>query len=767
MSKAIGIDLGTTNSVMAVKKAVVKIIQNQEAEDLTPSAVGYHKNQIIIGSPALDRMATVPEDTIVSIKRLMGRAFSDPEVQNVKEKYQYKITSPSDGTEEDVRVLLANKEYSPIEIASMILKNLKENAELREDDKVEFAVITVPAYFNERQRNATRKAGQLAGLKVQKILDEPTAAAIAFGVDNVGPEESKTILVYDFGGGTFDVSVITIAGGTFAQLDIEGNMWLGGDDFDYKIMDYVMEHVKKEYGLDTKENKRFMVELKKKAEKAKKALGTMNKTDIVIIGLLQDKEGNLIDVEVELSREQFEKMIERDIKNSIEIVQEAIKNAGLTPEQIDHLLLVGGSSSIPLVRRALIDVFGEEKILMNTDPMKCVAFGAATLAAMLEGVECSKGHVNPPDKDTCTHSGCDEPLVKEVILGNITAVHLGIQAEGDKFDVIIEKGSTFPTREPVVKEFCVPAANMRRIKVPIYAGFNEKASENELQIIVRLELPEEVDAETPVDVAFSLNDSGILGNVKVRLKDGSGRQIEVYPDRIIIDPKRSKIEKKADEVWNKWGAKKAEADADMEKKFNEKYGEAINALNEEDLDEAEKKIEQVEKELEKIGAPPPPPPPPDWKVKANNLAGYSDFVLQQYGWLIQPDETYKLKNLTEELKDAVKENNKEKGEKKTEELNKQIDTLPKLVLDLVTITRAIGIAQQKGDVVNADKAREVLRDIEDALKNNDVNTVKAKFDEIMPILKEIFKSEDVKDGVQQPINDLLRSIQKHSTISKL
>ena len=243
MAKVIGCDLGTTNSVIAIRQAEMKVLQSRENQDSIPSVVGSHRDQIIVGSLAVDRMMSAPENTIVSIKRLMGRAYRDPEVERVKSRYLYKIVPPSEGTDDDLRVMLGGRQYSPIEISSQILKKVKEDAELRLNDAVEFAVITVPAYFSDKQRDATRKAGQMAGLKVQKILDEPTAAAIAFGVDNVGPNDAANILVYDLGGGTFDISVLTVVGGIFAQLDIEGDMWLGGDDFDHKIMDCVIEHV--------------------------------------------------------------------------------------------------------------------------------------------------------------------------------------------------------------------------------------------------------------------------------------------------------------------------------------------------------------------------------------------------------------------------------------------------------------------------------------------------------------------------------------------
>lgn len=339
MGKSIGIDLGTTNSVVSIKEGKnIRVLLNRENEELTRSVVGYHKGKFVVGGLAVDKMASSPKDTIISIKRLMGRTYSDPDVQKVKKYYLYEIV-PSDSKDGDVMVMLGGKQYSPIQISAKILKKLKEDAEVRLNDTVEYAIITVPAYFTDKQIDATRKAGQLAGLKVQKILDEPSSAAVAFGAENIGLEESKTILVYDLGGGTLDVSVLTVAGGHFVNLDIEGDMWLGGDNFDHKIMDYVLEQVKEKDNIDARQNLEFMVKLKEQAEKAKKSLSSISSTDIVIGGQLKNEERDLIDVEVELTREQFERMIEPDVTKSIKLVQEAINNAKLTIDQIDYALL--------------------------------------------------------------------------------------------------------------------------------------------------------------------------------------------------------------------------------------------------------------------------------------------------------------------------------------------------------------------------------------------------------------------------------------------
>ena len=420
MAKAIGIDLGTTNSVAGIKKGDIKILLNREGEETTESCVGWYKSrkgdgQVLVGGPAIDKMLSAPEDTIISIKRLMGRAYSDPDVQKVKKKFLYEVVLPSDGTDDDLRVVMGGKQYSPIQISSMILKKIKEDAEERLNDKVEQAVITVPAYFTDKQIDATRKAGWVAGLKVQRVLAEPTAAAIAYEVDNIDDNTAKTILIYDLGGGTFDVSILSIAGGVFAELGKTGNMWLGGDDFDQKIIDYVIEKVEEEYGIDIEKieeskRRRFKLALKKEAEKAKKALSSTINTDITMIGMLEDEERNLIDVVVDLSRDQFEQMIQNDIKKSIELVHTAIKNAYLSPEQIDNVILVGGSTMIPMTKRALTDVFDKDRVLVNVDPMKCVAQGAGILAARLgEEIECPECKTpNPINNKKCLK--CEKPL---------------------------------------------------------------------------------------------------------------------------------------------------------------------------------------------------------------------------------------------------------------------------------------------------------------------------------------------------------------------
>jgi molecular chaperone DnaK len=732
MAKAIGIDLGTTNSVAAHKVTDARVLQNRENDDLTPSAVCPYKGELIVGKKALDRMAAAPQDTIISVKRLMGRAFADPDVQRSKGRYQYQVVAPSDGTEDDVRVVMGGKEYSPIEISALILKKIKADAELRLNDKVEYAVITVPAYFTEKQKHATRKAGQLAGLRVQQILDEPTAAAIAFGMDNVGPDEARIVLVFDLGGGTFDVSLLQLGGGVFAQVNIEGDMWLGGDDFDHKIMDYVVQEIKKQHGLDPTGDARFMAELKRKAEQAKKELSTVTRTDILLERLLQDAKGNFIEFEIELTRERFERMIQPDLERSLRLVETALERVKYRPEDIDHVLLVGGSSTIPMFRRALVEKFGEQKILMNVDPMKCVAYGAGILAARIGFQwQCSGGHLNSDEVPACAVCGelagqAPEPAGGQILFP-ITPTGLGIQTEGDKFEIIIPKGSTYPTPEPVVQEFFTPQANLRRIRVPVYQGEKPKASENELQVTVWLELPANLPEKTPVDVAFRLNKDGILDQVWVALKDGSGRRVEVYPDR--GGERRSRLEKRMEQLRHEWAEKRFMLDRDIDHRVEQLYNEAAEAANRQDTADFEQRLREMEQQLS---------PKPEWVLKAEALLSNSEVAIDEFDWLIgDPQKTYRLKKLSEELKAACQRGDQAQGESKFDELKKAIDDLPYVVRVLLILGQAAYKASREQDIVTADRITAGLRACVDALRTPDMDTVNRILSDLAPIVNKV------------------------------
>ncbi|MGA2327064.1 MAG: Hsp70 family protein [Bryobacteraceae bacterium] len=600
MSVAVGIDLGAANTVVAYAVLEPRVLQNRENDDHTPSAVCSYRNEIVVGKKALDRMGVAPQDTILRVRDLMGRAYSDEHVQRSKANCQYQVVPPTGGSEDDVRVVMGGKEYSPIEISAFILKKVKADAELRLNERVERAVITVPAWFTEKQKLATRQAAQLAELNVQILLEEPTAAAVAFGMDNVGPEDVRTVLVYDLGASTFDVSLLAVGGGVIALAAVKGDMWLGGDDFDRKIIDHVLEHIRNTHSIDPSGDPRFWAELRKKCEWAKKELSSVTRTDITLEGLLKDRQGDIFDVELELTRGQFERMIHEDVQRTFRLVDAVLEEVRYRPEDVDYVILVGGSSTITMIRRGLADKFGEAKIIMNVDPMKCVAYGAAIMAHRL-GLQwqCSLGHANVENAAVCVQ--CGEPTVSggDVLsaadLHRVTPTALGIQGRDDKYEVIIPKGSYFPTPEPARVEFLTPQAGLRRIRVPVYQGENPVASKNELQITVWLELPPNLPEKTPVEVGFRLDRDGILDQVTVALKDGSGRQVVVYPDR--GGERRSRLEKKMDQLHQEWVRKRLLLGDAVDRGIENLYGQAAEAANRQELDTFEQILQEMETAL--------------------------------------------------------------------------------------------------------------------------------------------------------------------------
>lgn len=768
MSIAIGIDLGTTNTVAAISTGTVKAIQNKEHEYSTKSIVGYFKSQYIIGSKAEGFMAQDPKNAIISVKRLMGRSFTDDEIQKIKDKYLYTIKAPSDGTE-DIKVVLGPKEFSPIEISAMILRKIKEDAEARLGDTVEYATITVPAYFTDKQVTATRLAGTIAGFKVQLIMDEPTAAAYAFGVDNVGSEEAKTIVVYDLGGGTFDVSVLTIAGGNFARLNTEGNMWLGGDDFDHKIMDFVIERVKKEYNVkDTGSNLRFMAELKKAAEKAKTELGSMNRTDITVNSILKDADGNIIDVDVELTREQFEGMISGKVNESIDLVKKAMAGASLTIDEIDNIILVGGSSSIPMIQKALIANFGENKVLKNVDPMLCVAYGAAIMANRLgENIKCSNCNtMNEGYQLTCTSCGTELGSKGGAELqsdrpGGITwttNMNYGIETEGDNFSVIIPKNTPYPMQDYILKTFATSHSNLRRIKIKVYAGENSVASKNAHQFTVWLPLPKGTLENTKVDVGFMVDSNGVVSKVYLFLKDGSGtKPKELFVDRSLgIDgnSERGKIENQLNELKQKMDNNQQQLDPETYTQLDKKYQEIIDALEENSVSDAGRKAGELNESINKVISS----DEPKWISNALGLIWWAEKALQKFGGYLEADQSYKIKTLIEELKTAVQEKNENRASIKYDELDKTLDEMESIVLVLMRLLSGANRAAAQGKSDVSDKLTMLISDIEKDLKNNDVESAIKKLDIGIALINELSGNDtDERKIIEGSLVDLKKS----------
>ncbi len=549
---SVGIDLGTTNSAVAVYDGKTsKVLRTRMNEPLIPSVVGYKhskKNkdgEILVGRVAVNNALIASKETVFSIKRLMGRTYDDAKIQELKGEVGFQIVSSSEEEKRGVFVKLNNKEYSPVEISAMILKEIKSYAEYRLSKEVTHAVITVPAYFEERQRAATREAGIKAGFIVKMIISEPVAAAIAFGADSV-KDEGRRILVFDLGGGTFDISIIQMCGDQFQVMAHEGNNWLGGDDFDREIVEAIVEHVKKEEGFDPSNDSGFRFKAKQKAQEAKIALSGSDEFEIILNPAGETPDGNPFIVEMIITRNDFEKMIIKHVDQCIELTRKALIAQELANEDLSEVLLVGGSTAVPLIESQLKDEFKGIPIKSDIDPMECVALGAAILATKLKGIECPSCF---EDEENEIHTVNDESALECKSCGyalsaaravgdmdyyDVTAVHLGIKAvKGDNLNTfahIIEKGTEFPLKEPMKETFYTSEDNQKLIRIPVFEGMHDLADQNDLQGVVEWNLPEGLKISTPVEVAFNYDRFRTL-TVSVRVKERDDLSHEVTLQR--------------------------------------------------------------------------------------------------------------------------------------------------------------------------------------------------------------------------------------------
>lgn len=520
MAKPIGIDLGTTNSLGAIKRINVEVLPNSDNEDLTRSCVAKRDGKILVGKNAFDLLKSDPENTILSIKRLMGRGIQDPEVQKIiKEKrFAYKVQKLSTGTEDSIAVMLGNAEYTPEQISAEILKKIKKDAEARLNDQVEHAVITVPAYFNNKQKHATRIAAYLAGIKVQQILPEPTAAAISFGFDEQAGEEPQYILVFDFGGGTLDISILTFCrksngGVDFIEQGKSGDMWLGGDDVDQLLINYIYSKIEKQYQIknlnnliekmDSNTRSLFRGTMREKAEQLKKNLSVLPSDSLSIIGLLEDLNGDALDIEIKMQKEEFDKLVTPLVEKGIKICRDLISDLGLEPELIDHYILVGGSSCIPIVQVKMKEAFGEEKVLVHPRPMFAIAEGAAILSHQLtDTIECPNcGQVIAQSVNICP--SCSFEIKKVDIVPRLPQ-DFYIKLEDNPKYVLAEKGTELPFQTEEM--FKTVEDKQRLIRLQFFNDVNNKAEYiGSLWLTLEQDYPPETEILLKIYIALDEN----------------------------------------------------------------------------------------------------------------------------------------------------------------------------------------------------------------------------------------------------------------------
>ncbi|HRR25452.1 MAG TPA: molecular chaperone DnaK [Acidobacteriota bacterium] len=573
MGKIIGIDLGTTNSVVAVMEGgKPTVIPNQEGSRTTPSVVAFTKSgELLVGQVAKRQAVTNPENTVFSIKRFMGRKFS--EVTEEAKMVPYKVVAAKNG---DAGVEVMGKVYSPPEISARILMKLKEAAEAYLGEKVTQAVITVPAYFNDSQRQATKDAGKIAGLEVQRLVNEPTAAALAYGLDR---KKDETIAVFDFGGGTFDISILEVGEGVVEVKATNGDTHLGGDNLDQRLMEWIIAEFRKDQGIDLSQDRMALQRLREAAEKAKMELSSMQETEINLPFITADASGPK-HLTMRLTRARFEGLVEDILERTLEPCRMALKDAGLKPEDIDEVVLVGGSTRIPRVQQMVTDFFGKEPH-KGVNPDEVVAIGAAVQAGVLGGE------------------------VKDVLLLDVTPLSLGIETLGGVATVLIPRNTTIPTRKSEI--FSTAADNQTSVEIHVVQGERPMARDNKsLGRFHLVGIPPAPRGVPQIEVTFDIDANGILN---VSAKDrGTGKE-----QKITITGSTGLSEKEIEEM-----VKSAEAHAEEDRRKREEI-EARNRadnlvyscekllrenrdkLSGTDVQQVEQAIERTKKAIEEGG----------------------------------------------------------------------------------------------------------------------------------------------------------------------
>ncbi|MDX8349343.1 molecular chaperone DnaK [Cognatiyoonia sp. IB215446] len=546
MAKVIGIDLGTTNSCIAIMDgSEPRVIENSEGARTTPSIVAFTDDERLVGQPAKRQAVTNPENTIFAVKRLIGRRFDDKDLSKDKKNMPFAVV---DGGNGDAWVESKGEKYSPSQISAFILGKMKETAETYLGEDVTQAVITVPAYFNDAQRQATKDAGKIAGLEVLRIINEPTAAALAYGLDK---KDSKTIAVYDLGGGTFDVTILEIDDGLFEVKSTNGDTFLGGEDFDMRIVNYLADEFKKENSVDLTQDKMALQRLKEAAEKAKIELSSSSSTEINQPFISMGSNGQPLHMVMKLTRAKLESLVSDLIKQSIKPCKDAIKDAGLSVSDIDEVVLVGGMTRMPKVKEEVAKFFGKEAH-QGVNPDEVVAMGAAIQAGVLQGD------------------------VKDVVLLDVTPLSLGIETLGGVFTRLIDRNTTIPTKKSQV--FSTAEDNQNAVTLRVFQGEREMAADNKMLGQFNLEdIPPAPRGMPQIEVTFDIDANGI---VEVGAKDkGTGKE-----QKITIQASGGLSEEDIEAM-----VKDAEANAEADKERRE----LVDAKN-----QAESLIHSTEKSME-------------------------------------------------------------------------------------------------------------------------------------------------------------------------
>ena len=558
MGKVIGIDLGTTNSCVSVMDgSTPKVIENAEGARTTPSMVAFtDENERLIGQPAKRQAVTNPRNTLFAIKRLIGRTFNDPATKKDMDMVPYEIVSADNG---DAWINAADENYSPSQISAFILQKMKETAESYLGEKVEQAVITVPAYFNDAQRQATKDAGKIAGLEVLRIINEPTAAALAYGLDK---NDGQTIAVYDLGGGTFDVSILEIGDGVFEVKSTNGDTFLGGEDFDIALVDHLAEEFQKENGIDLRGDKLALQRLKEAAEKAKIELSSSSQTEVNLPFITADASGPK-HLNLKLTRAAFEAMVEELVQRTRKPCEDAMKDAGMAASEIDEIVLVGGQTRMPRIRDFVKQVFGKEPN-MSVNPDEVVAMGAAIQAGVLQGD------------------------VKDVLLLDVTPLSLGIETLGGVFTRLIDRNTTIPTKKSQV--FSTADDNQSAVTISVCQGEREMAADNKNLGQFNLEgLPPAPRGVPQIEVAFDIDANGIVNVSATDKATGKEQAIRIEASGGLSDDDIEQMVKDAE----------ANAEADKERRESVEVrnnAESLIHATEKSISENEDTVEAEDRE---------------------------------------------------------------------------------------------------------------------------------------------------------------------------